>query len=543
MVTSVTQEREDCNYDFTVPIYHNYFADGVIHHNCGKTCNVVYGTILSLMGYHPVPEKNLDYWHCECGKKWNFRTVPAEKICPSCKKEITVFRNTIRTIRFCSETLPGETTDEKGGLSTEVRNTLYPETRKWLPSFMIKKDITARSPKMIVKTLTGADAVIEWVSYGQSTQSTAGTQRWKIVLDEEAPKPFYEEQLPRLLAADGWLEIALTPANYISYMHDEIFDRASIYYRSKVIADKFGLREVEKIRDDNQICVVMAATDDNVTLRPEVVDRMFENYDDPDVVDIRRFGRFKAISGRVFKDFEFATHVIDPTPYFPDGVPDDGLHARGIDYHGRNPWACVWAWLSNDDELFIVNDMNPSPERQTTEAIAHDMAQLSGDYHYHLNLADPLIKATQLKPNWTTLDDLNESFRRLKKAGIGTGGYWEVWDTKSERGRDNIKLRLKNSLIAGKPFQNGGKPTIWIFSRCKNVATSFKNWRYSEYANTSANASKESRNEVEQKHSHFPMAIEGLLKDIRLRPRRPGFWGRSREFQGDRYFRRERATA
>jgi hypothetical protein len=447
---------------------------------------------------------------------------------------------------LASETLPGETTDGKGETSTEVKNTLYPELKKWLPAFLIKKDITARSPKMVIKSgVGGPDIVVEFVSYNQSVQSTAGSQRFIIKCDEEPPKAFWEEQLPRLLAADGWLELTLTPANYITWTHDEIYDRASAYYRSKTIADKFGQKEVEIVRDDNQIAVVQAATDDNPTLRPEVIERLFENYDDEDTIAIRRYGIFKQVSGRIFKDYD-RIHVIDEHEYFPDGINMDWFHARGCDYHGRNPWAVGWVALSDNDELFIYDEYNPSPEQNTTDSIAREIVDKSGDYRYKLNLTDPLIKANQIKPNWTVLDDLNESFLRLKKAGVGTGGLWEVWDTKSERGRDAIKSRLKNSLICGKPFNNtqtkDGKrvtlPTIWIFSKCRSFTNSFKNWRYQEWSNVGANQSKEAKSEVSQKWSHFPMVIEGILKDFRFRPlhSRPAYM--NRDFKDDIYFRR-----
>ena len=404
---------------------------------------------------------------------------------------------------------------------------------------------------MVVKSgLGGPEIVVEFVSYNQSVQSTAGSQKFLVWCDESPPKPFYEEQLPRLLAADGWFFLTLTPASYISWEHDEIFDRASIFYRSKIVANKYyGGKEVEKVRDDNAIAVIQASTDDNPTLRPDVIERLFENYDDEDTIAIRRYGIFKQVSGRIFKDFD-RLHIIDEHQWFPEGIPHEGFHARGIDYHGRTSWAVGWAWLSSEDELFIYEESNPSPEQNTTDAIAKDIAERSLDYKYRLNLTDPLIKATLLKPNWTVLDDLNDAFMRLKKAGIGTGGYWEVWDTKSERGRDAIKKRLKNSVICGKPFNNvqmkDGQsvtlPTLWILSKCKNFANSFKNWRWEEWANTGANVAKEEKNTPQQKWSHFPIVIEGLLKDPRFRPISGSYW-KPQSAGGGRYFKRERAHA
>jgi hypothetical protein len=514
----------------------------------GKTCMTTYSCVLSIMGRHPIVTKNFDYYKCDCGANWNATKVPKDMLC-GCGGQIKLYSNSVRTGRFASETLPGETTDEKGQVSTEVRNTLYPEFKKWLPSFLIKKDITARSPKMVLKSgVGGPDIVVEFVSYSQSVQSTAGSQRFWIVCDEEPPLPFWNEQLPRLLAADGWMMLALTPANYITWTYSELFERASAYYRSTTIAKKFGLKEVEIVKDDNAIAVIMAATDDNETLDKDVVERLFENYDDEDVVAIRRYGVFKQVSGRIFKDFS-NLHVINEGECFPDGLNPEYFHARGCDYHGRNPWAIGWMALSDTNELFVYNEYNPSPEKNTTDAIASVVAEMSGEHRYRLNLADPFMKANQIKPNWTVLDDFNEAFMRLKKAGVGTGGLWEAWDTKSERGRDAIKVRLKNSIICGKPFSNvqmkDGKrvelPTIWFFSKCKNMIASMRSWSYEEWANIGSNQAKEDKNTPQQKWSHFPMTIEALLKDVRFKPpqARPKYM--NREFTDDRYFRRRTA--
>jgi hypothetical protein len=67
--------------------------------------------------------------------------------------------------------------------------------KRWLPPFLIKKDITQRSPKMVIKSvLGGPDIVVEFVSYGQSVQSTAGSQRFIIACVAEGQ---------RVLMADG----------------------------------------------------------------------------------------------------------------------------------------------------------------------------------------------------------------------------------------------------------------------------------------------------------------------------------------------------
>lgn len=77
-----------------------------------KTSNVAFWNVMSILGLLPVYEKNIN---------------PEDPI---------------RILRFASEVLPGDT--GKGG--KEIKNTQYPEFKKWLPPSLIKKDITFRSP-------------------------------------------------------------------------------------------------------------------------------------------------------------------------------------------------------------------------------------------------------------------------------------------------------------------------------------------------------------------------------------------------------------
>jgi len=65
------------------------------------------------------------------------------------------------------------------------------------------------------------------------------------------------------------------------------------------------------------IVIVMAATDDNPTLETETIDKLFATFGDEEIVDIRRYGLFKQISGRIFKQFDKRTHVISKDKYLP----------------------------------------------------------------------------------------------------------------------------------------------------------------------------------------------------------------------------------
>ena len=554
----------------------------------GKTAGTAYQYVLRILGFHPVPKKNLMYFECPKRAKaiiesntsnepynsphgfytkrfkfedeseleipghekgtWNLLSKPKDDKCPYCGEDIIVHERKLKVFRFCSQTLPGEKETIEGGdgMSAEVKNAVYPEFKRWLPPILIKKDITFRSYAMIIKdpwagqnllrdeVYKGMDSVVEFVSYSQSVQATAGTQKCSVWVDEEPPKDFWEEQIPRLWKEDGDIVLSLTPANFMSWTFDSLFEEASVFIRTKAICDALSttdnpLTMGENTLKDTDIGVLQASSYDNPTISNDVIERMMETGDDPDVKLTRLYGVHKQASGRVFKDFNWKVHLIDGEKYFPQGMYHSWRFARMIDYHEKNPWACVWIALSPYNEAFVFQELSPSPEKMVTREVSHVLADLSDDFKYSLDLIDPLANKIQSNTGTTVLEDLNSFFREFKREDIYPGflgGYWESWDTKSTRGRDEIRRRLKWAKKCKVPFNNkvDGQqryvPTLWILDSCKEVARSLKQWRYIEHKDRSSRVNKDSSEQTSQKFSHFPMTLEAIFKDKRFRPKK-----------------------
>jgi hypothetical protein len=270
----------------------------------GKTATVMHYIVKMILGLLPITHHNI---------------LPDDKV---------------RTIRLASESLP---IDKDGG---ESKNTLYPALKKFIPPSWIIKDITARNQVMTVRSgLGGKPIYLEFVSYNQAVQTQSGVQRKLIVLDELAPHAFYEEQLPRLLAANGRMIMMLTSTD-ANWTYDIIFEHASVIYRTKAVcrAYKEYLDKVvpflEKTESTEDITVIQAATDDNPIWEKLVEDGkkkigsdgkpMFVSdftvdeyikrhlkFDDPDTFLMRRYGIFKQISGSILKEFQFDIHYMD----------------------------------------------------------------------------------------------------------------------------------------------------------------------------------------------------------------------------------------
>lgn len=464
----------------------------------GKNATIAKHYVMRLLGMHPIERKNMR------------PDTP------------------VRVLRFAAETLPTEK-DESG----ETRNTIYPAFKRFLPNGLIKKDITFRSPKMVLYDPQGGPEItVEFTSYNQAVQSQAGHQRWSIYLDEHSPHSFFQEQIPRLIAANGDLVIGLTPTEGVTWEYEELFEKAQWMYNSPRLvnylkkAHNMSLSVRDELGRHTNIAVIRAATDDNPTLDKKVIQEMMSRYEGGEY-EMRRFGLFHQITGVIFKEFENRLntreqfgHIVSRNEYFQDGIPYEWIHARGIDFHPHVNWACGWMALSKYNEAFVYDEYNPSPDRMVTLEIVREVAHRSGDHRFVVNLIDPLAQVTQPNSGLTPVDDINRAFTSFRREGLGTGGYWQSWDTKNERGRDVIKERLKNSRLCGRPFNNrivkNGResylPTLWVLDNCQMTAHAMKNWRWQQWSDRDALMTKDEKNKPEDRHSHFPVMIECLFK-------------------------------
>ena len=536
-----------------------------------KTSSVCVQYVMRVLGLHPVPKKNVVYTECSTRNKdnpaphgfhvlkqegvevqgyekgtWVISKIPADAKCPYCGEPIVIHERRGKKIRVASETLPGdkESISADGTETAETKNTIYPELKKWLPPYLIKRDITFRNPAMVVidpyagMELNGSknkmsDIVFDFMSYSQSVQAGAGVQRMSIYCDEEPPKDFWDEQIPRLVAEDGDIILGLTPAQQITWTFDEIYERARVYYRTKAVCDFLNsteknkdYKQVETTESSKPIGVMLAATDDNPTMGKQAIEELFSGVDDPDVLATRRYGIHRQVSGRIFKFFDYRTHVINFEEYFPHGMFKNWNHFRMIDYHPHNKWACSWMSISPQNECFVWQEWSPDPERIITRSIVNELALMSGDYKFVFNIIDPEAEINQPNTGTSTTQDINTYFMELKKEGICTGGYWQPWFTKGTRGREVIRTRLKNSLDCKRPFNNKVQdqgisryvPTLWISNRCMETARSLKQWSLEGALRSRRNVEKDRSEKPAQKWSHYCTALECAFKDKRMKP-------------------------
>ncbi len=457
----------------------------------GKTSTIAEHYVERLLGLHRVPKKNV----------------------------------LMKKVRCISSSLP-----ESSDVSMQD-NAQYIELKKYIPYEQIEKDITARSQNLVVKRplgLSSSRTVFEFRSSKQELQDLGKINLSSVWHDEETPKDKRTECQMRLIQEGGDEFFSITSTNPFSYVFDEVFRRSAYIFRTKTVSEYTGLPQEERQNTGASIASIFMSTWDNPTLPKEEITRMMSEMD-PAEIPLRIYGVFTQITGRVHKTYDPSICFIQFKKYFPDGIPYNWVHARGIDYHeSRIPWSVGWLSASKEDEWFLWKEFHPAidgPNAFNTYEIAKHIARNSGSLYYTINLIDPLANKKQANTLFSTTDDLNRHFDQLRREeGLGAPCYWQGWDTKGTGGRDQVATRFKNAVRCGRPFNNTVRdrgvvkrlPTLWICDTAPKFHRSIMDWSYGEYVAASSRAVNDPKPTPQNKNSHDCCTLECLAKDSRL---------------------------
>uniref|UniRef100_A0A6M3J8J7 Putative terminase n=1 Tax=viral metagenome TaxID=1070528 RepID=A0A6M3J8J7_9ZZZZ len=440
-------------------------------------------------------------------------------------------------IRCISKSLPKNEEDEE--------NQQYVEFMKIFPYELIEKNINFIVKHMKVRSPSGKNHKIEFMSKKQEIDAFMSVQRQTIYQDEEIDKLKWDENQMRLLSTDGDTVLALTPVRGLDWTYDQIWCRAHRIYRSPTLCNVFKFPPLEEFKDrDTDIDIFCWATDDNPILSPAAVKRIFDEFDeriDSDELAMRRYGVFRQVSGRIYKEFDMGVHVISHDDYWDAKQFQQYWHYRMVDYHQAKPWYASWVAVTPQHEWFVWNELM---DRMDTDAMREVIKEKSLVPEYHMNnrmtLFDPLAKEEQSNTGESMFDHISKGEKGLRMC--------EVADTKNQQGRNNIMRRLRNALICEVPFnnENNGKskiendprhegylPTLWFFETCRGHIEHFRNWRTIEYKQEHTKAQKDEK-AIMQRWSDYCRNLEFLGAQ------NPVYYAQAQqEYSGRTFFHRE----
>lgn len=208
--------------------------------------------------------------------------------------------------------------------------------------------------QLTVKNALGGTSVIGFKSCDQGREKFQGASLDFVWFDEEPPEDVYEECRMRLLDKNGISFGTMTPLKGLTFIYDEIYLNRSGSPENWYEFMEWG---------------------DNPYLDSAEVEALTSTLP-KDVLESRRYGRFKTSSGAVYPEFDENKHVIQPFE-----VPFDWQDKLSIDPGLNNPLSCHFYATDYDGNVYVIAEHYEA--ERTIEYHAEKIKELADELGWH----------------------------------------------------------------------------------------------------------------------------------------------------------------
>lgn len=315
----------------------------------------------------------------------------------------------------------------------QVRDILWDEyIRKFLPPFSIA-NIEYGQQKVPKRIFMKNGHKLEFKAFNQGRELFQGRGIDSIHADEQCHHDFIgilEEMQARLLKKNGYLNWSMTP----------IKAQPELEERIESLPDT---DEVFKINlNDNRISrggyIPDKRIDDMIAQWPA------------ESQATRIAGEFASFFGAVFKGYSRRVHMIKPFR-----IPREWRKYRSIDFGFTNPFVCLWLAKDKDENWYIYREYYKT--QTGIQEHIRNIRLFSKGERYVSTIADPEDAGNRAE---------------LRKAGIPT----KAAKKDVANGIELVQSKLK--------VKGDGKPSLYIFSTCRNTLREFPAYHYPKGTNT-----------------------------------------------------------
>ena len=223
----------------------------------------------------------------------------------------------------------------------EIEDFIFEKIREWCPpsQWVGGSWKTAYDKQHHVLHFTNG-SYWSFKTYAQEAQQWGGSTLDRVLMDEEPGPHHLQEARIRVMRREGQLLFTMTPVEGLSHMFDAFED---------LISEMETTGEWESWADDR--AAVFADMDDNPWLTEKAKAQALRGLS-AEELKARKEGRFVALSGLIYGDFDPQTHVIPGIRKLPSNVNV----VVGIDPGIRYACAVGWFYLTSDDTLVMFDE-------------------------------------------------------------------------------------------------------------------------------------------------------------------------------------------
>ncbi len=365
-------------------------------------------------------------------------------------------------------------------LTGEVqRDVAQQEILRWLNPDWIKQIVTrkgkAEHPEnatidfIVVAHERGGESLISFKSCDQGREKFQGASLDYVWFDEEPPREVYEECRMRVLDTRGDLWGTMTPLKGLTWVYDLIYVNE---------------------RNDPEVKCWFMNWEDNPYLSGEEI-RALESTLSKEELEARKYGRFVAINGLVYKEFDETVHVIEPFE-----IPEEWQDRISIDPGYTHPLSCHFYACDGDGNVYVAGEhyaaeQNVEQHAEEIFAVADRLGWKRSETGYLEALIDSAATQRTAASERSVVDLFldhgilcNPRVNKSKFAGI---------------------QRVKEYLHPREGLDGTKKPKLFVFSDCVNMIREFKTYRWA----------KDGREEPQKENDH---AMDELRYYIMAKP-------------------------
>ncbi len=185
---------------------------------------------------------------------------------------------------------------------------------------------------------------------------------------------------------------------------------------------------------------------------------------DPSDVPPRVFGEFKSLVGRVLKEFDRNTHVIEPFQ-----IPTDWPVTALIDFHLSTPQAINYFTVNKQEINYVIGEFW---KNANASEIADDIIRkFKSGWKIENVFIDPLSKGDTAYMRNALGTDIQDTFSQLSEKLSEYGITLHVASKDKESGIKNLQTWLRGV---------NGLPTMYVFNTCERWLYEVMRWVFDE---------------------------------------------------------------